>query len=75
MCRSRNLITTTAHKLSEIGFNANDEWVGSLLLTGLLKYYGPIIMGLESSRTKHTGDAIKVKLLQDVKVVEEAKKH
>lgn len=68
-----NSITTTAHKLSEIGFNVNDEWVGSLLLTGLPEHYRPMIMGLESSGTKITGDAIKVKLLQDVKVVEEAK--
>lgn len=66
-------ITSTAHKLNGIGFSVSEEWVGSLLLAGLPDHYKPMIMGLESSGTKLTGDAIKVKLLQDVQVSEDVK--
>lgn len=68
-----NLIISTAQKLSEIGFKVGEEWIGSLLLAGLPEHYGPMIMGLESSGTKITGDAIKVKLLQDIKVCESSR--
>lgn len=63
-------IISTAHKLNEMGFEVNDEWVGTLLLAGLPDEYRPMIMGLESSGTKITGDSIKVKLLQNVKIDE-----
>lgn len=53
-----------------MGFEVNDEWVGTLLLAGLPDEYRPMIMGLESSGTKITGDSIKVKLLQNVKIDE-----
>lgn len=66
-------ITSTAHKLNEIGFTVGDAWVGTLLLAGLPDHYRPMIMGLESSGTKITGDAVKVKLLQDVQVADVAK--
>lgn len=63
-----NEIMVTAQKLNSIGFNVDDEWIGTLLLAGLPDEYKPMIMGLESSGIPITGDAIKVKLLQDVKV-------
>lgn len=62
-----NKVITTAHKLSNIGFAVSDEWIGTLLLAGLPDFYKPMIMGLESSGIAITGDAIKTKLLQDVK--------
>ncbi|KAJ8894078.1 hypothetical protein PR048_006688 [Dryococelus australis] len=37
----------------------NDEWIGTLLLAGLSDHYKPIIMALENSGTKITGDSIK----------------
>ncbi|XP_018403755.1 PREDICTED: retrovirus-related Pol polyprotein from transposon TNT 1-94 [Cyphomyrmex costatus] len=63
-----NTIITTAHKLNGIGFKVNEEWIGSLLLAGLPEEYKPMIKGLESSGTPITGDTIKTKLLQDIKV-------
>lgn len=61
-------IISTAHKLNNLGFKVNDEWVGTLLLAGLPEAYAPMIMGLESSGTAITGDSIKTKILQDVHV-------
>jgi len=63
-----NSIITTAHKLNGIGFKVDEEWIGSLLLAGLPEEYKPMIMGLESSGTPITGDAVKTKLLQDIKM-------
>ncbi|KMQ83552.1 retrovirus-related pol polyprotein from transposon tnt 1-94 [Lasius niger] len=62
-----NEIITTAHKLSGLGFPVSDEWVGTLLLAGLPEEYRPMIMGIESSGMTITADAIKTKILQDVK--------
>lgn len=62
-----NQIITTAHKLTGIGFNIGEEWVGTFLLAGLPDEYRPMIMGLENSGMPITGDAIKTKLMQDVK--------
>jgi len=62
-----NHVITTAHKLTNIGFEVSDEWIGTLLLADLPDFYKPMIMGLESSGIKITGDTIKTKLLQDVK--------
>jgi len=61
-------IITTAHKLSGCGLEVSDEWIGTLLLAGLPEQYKPMIMGIESSGIKITADAIKTKLLQDVKI-------
>lgn len=58
-------IVDTAQKLNQIGFKVNDEWVGSLLLSGLPEHFGPMIMAIESSNIKITADTIKTKLLQD----------
>ena len=58
-------VLTAAQNLKEIEFNVPDEWVGAILLAGLPDSFKPMIMGLESSGTKITGDSIKVKLLQE----------
>lgn len=62
-----NAIMTAAHRLNAIGFEVNDEWIGTFLLAGLPDEYKPMIMGIESSGIGVTGDVIKAKLLQDVK--------
>lgn len=61
-------IMSTAQRLRDISFDVTDEWIGTLLLAGLPEEYGPMIMGLEGSGIPITADAIKVKLLQDVKL-------
>lgn len=63
-------ILSTAHKLNSIDFKLSDEWIGTFLLAGLPDDYRPMIMGLESSGVKITGDSIKTKLLQDVKMTD-----
>lgn len=63
-----NQIVMTAHKLNGLDFNVSEEWIGALLLAGLPDNYGPMIMGLESSGVEITGDSVKTKLLQDVKL-------
>lgn len=62
-----NIIISMAHTLNGVGLNVPDEWIGTLLLAGLPDEYRPMIMGLESSGTPITSDAIKTKLLQKVK--------
>lgn len=62
-----NKIMTADHLLRNIGMEVSDEWTGTLLLAGLPEEYKPIIMGIESSGIQITADAIKMKLLQDVK--------
>lgn len=63
-----NIIISTSHKLNNIGFKVNEEWVGALLLAGLPDMYRPMIMALENSGTNITGDMVKTKLLQEVKL-------
>lgn len=62
-----NQVMTTAHRLTAIQFEVSEEWIGTFLLAGLPDEYKPMIMGIESSGLKITGDVIKAKLLQDVK--------
>lgn len=62
-----NTIVNTAHKLKGIGMDISEEWIGTLLLSGLPEKYGPMIMGIESSGVKISSDSIKTKILQDVK--------
>lgn len=61
-----NEIVNTAHQLNGIGLKVDEEWVGMLLLCGLPESYRPMIMALENSGMKITGDAIKTKLLQEM---------
>lgn len=65
-----NKIMSTAHKLRNIKFNIDDEWLGTLMLAGLPEAYKPMIMGLESSGIKISADSIKTKLLQEVQCSE-----
>lgn len=58
-----NKIIGTAHQLKGIGFDINDEWIGSLLLAGLPEKYEPMIMGIEHSGDEISSDRIKSKLL------------
>lgn len=63
-----NKIMSAAHKLIQIDKNGvSDSWVVTFLLAGLSSRYDPMIMALESSSVPLTSDAIKTKLLQDVK--------
>lgn len=62
-----NKVMSTAHKLRNISFDVNDEWLGTLLLAGLPDVYKPMIMALESSGVPITADSVKTKLLQDIK--------
>ncbi|CAG4913463.1 unnamed protein product [Colias eurytheme] len=59
-------IMTTAHKLRNIGFQVDDEWLGTMLLSGLPETYKPMIIAIESSGMKISSDSVKSKLLQDV---------
>ncbi|EZA47378.1 hypothetical protein X777_16272 [Ooceraea biroi] len=73
-----NQIVTTAHKLKELqltsrtAIDVKDEMIAALLLSGLPEEYKPMIMGLESSGVAPTADAVKVKILQEVQVANEA---
>lgn len=67
-----NRIMSTAHKLRNIDFVVNDEWLGTLLLAGLPDVYQPMIMALESSGLAITADLVKTKLLQDIRKSENA---
>lgn len=60
-------IMSTAHKLRNINFKVDDEWLGTLLLAGLPDQYKPMIMALESSGVAISSDSVKTKLLQEVK--------
>lgn len=65
MERYVNEIMSAAHQLTAIGFEINQEWLGTVLLAGLLEQYQPMIMALESSGMDVTGDSVKTKLLQE----------
>lgn len=54
-------IMSTSHKLEEIGFVLDDEWLSLILLMGLPKQYEPMIMGLDASGIKLTADMVKPK--------------
>ena len=43
-----------------MSFKVKDEWIGTLLLAGLLKKYKFIIMGIKNSKILITGDSIKI---------------
>lgn len=51
-------IMSTAHKLRNINFEVNDEWLGTLMLAGLPEEYRPMIMGLESCGSKISADLV-----------------
>lgn len=43
-----NKIMSSAHRLRNIGFKVDDEWLGTLMLAGLPDVYKPMIMAIES---------------------------
>ncbi|XP_045775788.1 uncharacterized protein LOC123874444 [Maniola jurtina] len=59
-------IITTAHKLRK-GFKVDNEWLGTLLLSGLPDSYKLMIIAIESSGMQISADSVKSKLLQDVR--------
>lgn len=63
-----NEIMSTSLKLAEVGFKMHNTWLVSLLLMGLPENYEPMIMRLEASGVTITADAVKSKILQDIKV-------
>lgn len=65
-----NEIITTSHALTSIGFAISEEWIAALLLAGLPDEYRPMIMAMENSGLKLTGDVVKTKLLQEMRPVE-----
>jgi len=60
-------IMTAAHQLTGIGLKMDEEWTSTILLAGFPNQYQPMIMAIESSGMRITGDAIKIKLLQEEK--------
>ena len=56
-------VIETPRKLDRTGFKISEEWIGSLLLTGLPERFAPMIMGIKHSGIKVTSDEIKTKLL------------
>lgn len=52
-----------SNKLTGIGFDISDEWIGAILLAGLTENYMPFIMGIEASDGNIKSDAIIAKLL------------
>lgn len=62
-----NKIMSSAHRLRNIGFQVDEEWLGTLMLAGLPDIYKPMIMAIESSGVQICADFIKTKLLQEVK--------
>ncbi|XP_053699098.1 uncharacterized protein LOC128746073 [Sabethes cyaneus] len=61
-----NEIMSTSHKLDEIGFKLDDEWLSLILLMGLPERYEPMIMSMDASGVNLTADIVKSKILQDV---------
>lgn len=61
-------LMSAAHKLAGIGFKVDDSRLAALLLMGLPEHYEPMTIGLKVSGTALTSDAVKAKILQDVKL-------
>lgn len=54
----------TVNKLKGIGFDINEDWIASILLSGLTDEFQPFIMAVEGSASQMPLDAIKSKLYQ-----------
>ena len=54
-------IVSTSHKLAEMNFPVSDEWLASILLMGLLKYYAPMVIGHGSLRSSVVGECCEIK--------------
>lgn len=51
-------MVSTSQKLAKMNFAVSDEWLASLLLMGLPKYYAPMVMGMEVSGQALSADAM-----------------
>lgn len=56
-------IMTTSNKLTGIGFEIQDEWLGAILLAGLTDEYMPLILGIEGIGQSIASERIVSKLL------------
>ncbi|GBP63868.1 Retrovirus-related Pol polyprotein from transposon RE1; Endonuclease RE1 [Eumeta japonica] len=56
-------IVETSQRLQGTGFKILDEWIGALMLAGLPKKYGPMLMAIEHSGIEISVDVIKTKLM------------
>lgn len=56
-------IMETSNKLTDIGFEINDDWMSVILLTGLTERYEAFIMGIEATGDEIKSDTIVTKLL------------
>ncbi|GJQ87952.1 hypothetical protein Trydic_g12882 [Trypoxylus dichotomus] len=56
-------IITTVSKLTDIGFDIADDWIGAVLVAELTDEYKPMIMSIESSNTKISAEIMKLELL------------
>lgn len=54
---------SAANKLTGIGFEVNDEWLGCILLAGLTEEYRPMIMSIESNGQNISADYVTSKLV------------
>ncbi|KAI5641932.1 gag-polypeptide of LTR copia-type domain-containing protein [Phthorimaea operculella] len=52
-------------QLSDIDAKVDDDWIISILLSGLTEVYNPLIMAVDNSGTKVSLEQIKTKLLQE----------
>ncbi|XP_055543383.1 uncharacterized protein LOC129728931 [Wyeomyia smithii] len=64
----RKLTSIRLSECSSVEEYVDDTWLASLLLMGLPDMYEPMIVGLEASVIKINADAVKAKILQDVKM-------
>lgn len=58
-------IINTSNKLTGIGFEISDEWIGAILLAGLTEDYKALILGIESSGKTTKSDDIISKLIDN----------
>lgn len=56
-------IMSTANKLTGVGFEINDDWLGAILLAGLTEEFKPLIMSIEANNESISSDSIVSKLL------------
>lgn len=54
-----SMIINTAHKLHNIGFDVDDEWLGTLMLINLPDEYKPMVIRLKSSGIQISADLVK----------------
>lgn len=58
-------IINTGNKLTGVGFEISEEWIGAILLAGLTEDYRPLILGIEASEKSITKDNIISKLIDN----------